>query len=219
MASAAEFEDLSVSGKTKRARRPAWNASELTEKQKAFAAEYLVDMNATNAARRAGYSVRTAGAEGCKLLRLPKISAAIETAQRERAQRVEITANMVVQELAKIAFSNMSDYVTVETVGKAKGQVSIDLSCLTRDQFAAIGEIRIEDIESGKRTGKRTTFKLLDKRQALVDLGKHLGLFVERKQVEHSGTIDIENAARDFESKLLEAAASVATGTDSRKLN
>ncbi len=203
---------------TKRKPRPARGSNgrraqrsplDLTEFQRRFVQEYLVDLCGAAAARRAGSRAKEPKKAADKLLCLPKVTAAIAEAMKKRAERTEIDADRVVQELAKIAFANMQDFVSIKTEGKEKGQAAIDLSRLTRDQFAAIGEITIEDIDFGRRTGKRTKFKLLDKRQALVDLGKHLGLFVERSKVEHNVSIaELEDASRRLEDKLVHLVAS-----------
>lgn len=79
--------------------------AKLTLKQKAFAAEYLVDLNAAAAATRAGYSERTARAKGYVLLQNPDIQAEIREGMAQRAKRLEISQDMVIQELARIAFS------------------------------------------------------------------------------------------------------------------
>ena len=75
----------------------------MTDKQKAFVDEYLVDLNASAAARRAGYSERTAGAEAVKLMGKPEIQAAISEAKAERSRRTEITADYVLNNLRNIA--------------------------------------------------------------------------------------------------------------------
>jgi phage terminase small subunit len=178
---------------------------QLTVKQQFFVAEYLIDLNATKAAERAGYSKRTAASIGQENLNKPEISAAITEAQSKRFQRLEITAERVLVELALIAFSNMLDYITVGP----NGMVRVDLSRLTRDQAAAISEITVEEFtertgedEDGKPTFenvKRVKFKLSDKRGALVDLGKHLKLFTEK--VEVGGSLKVE--VQDVKQKLL----------------
>lgn len=78
----------------------------LTPKQQRFVGEYLVDLNATQAAIRAGYSARTAGKIGSENLSKPEIAAAVSAAQDERAKRTGITADRVLQELALIAFGD-----------------------------------------------------------------------------------------------------------------
>jgi phage terminase small subunit len=85
----------------------------------------------------------------------------------------------VLNELAKIGFANMADYVQI--VG---GEPVIDLSSMTRDQAAAINEVTVEDFKDGRgedaRDVRRVKFKLSDKRAALVDIGKHLGMFKDK---------------------------------------
>ena len=137
-------------------------AKKLTPKQRAFVAEYLVDLCATQAAIRSGYSVKTAGWIGPQLLTKTHIAAEIEKAMANREKRTLVTADAVITELAKIGFSNMQDYV-------GESFSVQDIQGLTRDQAAAIQEITID--------GDKIRFKLADKRAALVDIGRHLGIF------------------------------------------
>ncbi|MFA5567593.1 MAG: terminase small subunit [Trueperaceae bacterium] len=162
-------------------------AGKLTPRQAAFVNEYLVDLNAAAAARRAGYSEKTADRIGHQNLRKLEIAQAIQEAQEARAERLEITADRVAEEIAKLAFSNMLDYMTVTHDGYAV----VDLSALTREQAAAITELQVEEYVEGRdddtRLVKRVKFKLSDKRGALELLGKHLGMFTDR--VELSGEV------------------------------
>lgn len=82
----------------------------LTAKQERFVQEYLVDLNATQAAIRAGYSARTAYSMGQRLLKNVEVQAAIQAAMDKRSQRVEITQDTVVEELAKIGLAEAHDY-------------------------------------------------------------------------------------------------------------
>ena len=113
----------------------------LTPKQSRFVEEYLVDLNATQAAIRAGYSKRSARIQGHENLTKPHIEAAISAAQQARSKRTEITQDMVVRELGMLAFSNMGDYMTVTE----DGGVLFDFSSMTREQAAAIGKLVIEE--------------------------------------------------------------------------
>lgn len=155
----------------------------LNGKQKRFVEEYLIDLNATQAAIRAGYSEKTARQMGTENLAKPVISAAIEEAIAKRAERTEITQDMVLRELAKIGFSNMQDYMKTTP----DGDPYLDFSNLTRDQSAALTEVTVEDYFEGRgedaRAVKRVKFKLADKRAALVDIGKHLGMFTTRVEL------------------------------------
>lgn len=84
----------------------------LTAKQKVFIQEYLQDLNATQAAIRAGYSPKTAKEIGAENLTKPHVAAAIKKAVDERAEKLEISAEQVVTDLAKVAFAKMDDYCT-----------------------------------------------------------------------------------------------------------
>ena len=122
----------------------------------------------------------------------------IEAKATERAiDKLAITKERILAELARIGFANMLDYVQPT----AAGDVVVNVSALSRDQAAAIQEV-IVDYQTGgdddKTDVKRVRLKLADKRAALVDLGKHLGLFVERRHVttEHGDKPTDELTAR-----------------------
>jgi len=95
------------------------------------------------------------------------------------AEKAVVTAERVVNELAKIAFASMGDFVTLT----ASGDPYIDLSKATPDQLAALSEVTVEDFTDGRgddaRDVRRVKIKLGNKHGALVDLGKHLGIFRE----------------------------------------
>lgn len=159
----------------------------LTPKQQLFVDQYMIDRNATQAAIRAGYSAATAEQQGCRLLRNVQVRAAVDERCEKMAEKLEITAERVLQELALIGFSNMADYMRAGP----DGDPYLDFSNLTREQAAALSEVTVEDFRDGRgedaRDVRRIKFKLSDKRAALVDLGKHLKLFTDK--VEHSGEI------------------------------
>ena len=137
----------------------------LTELQKRFVAEYLVDLNATQAAKRAGYKDPNIGRQ---LITNHNVSEAIQKAIAKREQRTQITQDMVLRELAAIGFSKATDYVTIES-GCA---VINDTSGLTDAQRGAIASI--------ERTKYGIKIRLHDKVRALEKLGEHLGLFDSR---------------------------------------
>jgi phage terminase small subunit len=163
--------------------------SELTLKQESFCRFYLETGNASEAYRRAydasGMQDTTINRNACELLKNNKIATRVAELQAQLAERHNITADKIVVELAAIGFSNMADYIVIGS----DGGVQVDLSELTRKQAAAIGEITVDEREYGQGenagVARKTRFKLLDKRGALVDLGKHLGLFKE--VYEHTG--------------------------------
>ena len=187
-----------------------WRAPrmKLTPKQARFVQEYLTDSNATQAAVRAGYSAKRARVIGHENLTKPNIAAAIEKAMAEHAERAELTADWVIDELRKIAAANLADYVSKTS----DGDPYLDFSALTRDQTAALSEVTVEDFVDGRgqdaRAVRRVKFKLYDKRAALVDLGRHLGFFARKKQ-QHDATaeVDIEDVRETILRTLARLAA------------
>ncbi len=154
-------------------------APAISAKQSRFVEEYLVDGNGKRAALAAGYSPRTAESQASRLLRNAKVAAVLEKAQAKRSERVNIKADRVLEELGRLGFSNMLDFITTQGDGSA----FVDLSKLSRDQAAAISSFKIETYwepglgEDDPREVKKVTFKLADKRAALESIGKHLGMF------------------------------------------
>lgn len=143
----------------------------MTKKQKRFVEEYLIDLNATQAAIRAGYSPHTAKDIGCENLAKPNIAAAISQAMAERSRRTGINQDRVLQELARIGFAKITDVVDPETA-----KIRPDAS---DDDLACIQSIKIKPNEFGIEREVR----LYDKKSALVDLGKHLGLFKDKVEL------------------------------------
>lgn len=190
----------------------------LTPRQARFVEEYLVDLNATQAAIRAGYSAKTARSVGHENLTKPDIAAAVSDGRKRLSEATAVTAERVIGELAKIGFANMADYMRATP----DGDPYLDFGQLTRDQAAALAEVTVEDFRDGRgedaRDVRRVKFKLADKRAALVDLGKHLGLFRER--VEHTGKdggpIQTEDVTRrdadEFARRVLRLSASGGAG-------
>lgn len=151
------------------------NEAGLTVRQQAFVDEYLRDLNATQAAIRAGYSARSAGVDGSQLLNNPRVAAAVAIAKAERSARTRLDADLVLHELAAIAFSDISEFVSWGPRG-----VLIRKSLAMPDQARrAIREIK----EQVGEHGSSVTIKLHDKVRALELLGKHIALFPERHEV------------------------------------
>ena len=146
----------------------------MTEKQKIFADEYLIDLNATRAYRVAYPSVKkeeAAAVNGSKLLRNTKVAAYIRERMQERQKRTEITQDRVLQELAAIAFAKTTDYSEIKD-----GCVRIkDTAELNEQQVRALA-----GIEEGKFGIK---VKLNNKEKALELLGRHLGMFRDKLEV------------------------------------
>jgi phage terminase small subunit len=139
---------------------------ELTPKQVRFVEEYLVDLNGTQAAIRAGFSVRNAGRIAHQLLGKTRVAHAIRAAMRGRARRTQVTADNVLLELAKLAFSNALQFVEWDGAAvRLKNSRHLD-----RDAAACIAEVT-----QTPATGVK--LKLHSKTQALEALAKHLGLY------------------------------------------
>jgi phage terminase small subunit len=151
--------------------------STLAPKQLRFVEEYLVDLNATKAAERAGYSKRSAYNVAYRMLQDPRIGEAIAAAEEARAERTQITADRVLRELAMIGFSDMRRFAK----WGPKGITLIASEQLDPDAARCVAEV--SEIES--KDGGSLKFKLHNKVDALTLLGKHLGLFSER--MEHTG--------------------------------
>jgi phage terminase small subunit len=145
----------------------------VTPKQARFVEEYLLDLNATQAAIRAGYSRKRAGARGYLLMRHPDVAAAVTAAQHERSRRTAITAGQVLIELARIAFADLRDFVEWDDT-KIEILSSKDLST---DAARAVAEVTYS------KSGGATKVKLHDKKAALEALARHLGLFKDRIEV------------------------------------
>lgn len=146
----------------------------MTKKQKIFADEYLIDLNATRAYRVAYPSVRkdeTARANGSRMLTNANVAEYIAKRMEERQERTEVTQDMVIQELAAIAFARATDYAEIcDDVVKIR-----DTKELSAMQVKAI---------AGIKEGKfGIELKLNDKEKALELLGRHLGMWNDKLQV------------------------------------
>lgn len=174
----------------------------LTDKQQRFVAEYLLDLNATQAAIRAGYSEKTAYSQGQRLLKNVEIARLVEKAQSKTADKLEVTKDMIVDELRKIAFADIRKAVRwgrspVDTVSEnaspnGLGIYPVELvpsEEIEDDIAAAVSEVSLT------QTGVK--IKMHDKKSALVDLAKMLGFMVEK--VEHSGGISLLVSPEDAE--------------------
>jgi phage terminase small subunit len=196
---------------------------DLTPKQEAFAQAY-VETGSPAESYRAAYDasamqLMTIRVKASELLAHPMVAARVKELRAARQalldDRFIAMKERVIHEYARIAFANMLDYVTVQDDGTAY----VDLSAISREEAAAIGSVEVEEYTEGRgedgRPVKRVKFKLLDKRGALADLGKHLGMFTDK--VEHTGKDGApllpENSAspRDLARAIMDIFRSAAT--------
>ena len=151
----------------------------MTKKQKIFADEYLIDLNATRAYRVAYPSVKkdeVAAVNGSKLLRNTKVREYISERMQERQQRTEVTQDMVVKELAAIAFAKATDYVEIRSNGVCSTVVIKPTTDLSDQQIRAIAGI--------KEGANGIEIKLNDKEKALELLGRHLAMWNDKIKVD-----------------------------------
>lgn len=186
----------------------------LTAKQERFVQEYLVDLNATQAAIRAGYSARTADVQGVRLLGNVKVQAVIQESMQKRSKRTEITQDWVLEELRKVAAADRTAVAKVVTKERLEVVVDedtgafkqvpkvsqfvelVDTDALTADQRAAIS-----GVEETKYGIKVSTY---DKVRALELIGKHLGMFDGKSTtaaVNENNLLDaiVQSAGEDLE--------------------
>lgn len=168
----------------------------LTPKQKIFADEYLIDLNATRAYKVAYPRVKneeTAAAAGARLLRNVKVVEYVQKRMDERAQRTEITQDRVLQELAKLGFFDIRKLF--DDSGKP-----LDITGLDDETAACIAGLEVMDVYEGAGEDKEFAgyvkkYKLSDKLKALELIGRHLGMFKDK--LELSGGLDTEKTKLD----------------------
>ena len=164
----------------------------MTDAQKRFCDEYLIDLNATRAYKVAYPSCKkeeTANAASSRMLRNVKVQEYISKKQQEIEKRTEVTQDMVIKELAKIAFLDIRKLYTEN--GQLKNIADIDsdtagaISSLeTLEEYEGYGEDR-------EKIGDTQKVKLLDKTKALELLGRHLGMFKEKVTID--GNVNTNN--------------------------
>ena len=155
----------------------------MTPKQERFVAEYLIDLNAAQAAIRAGYSKKTAKEQAARLLTKANVAAAVSEGKVKQLRSADLSATRVLQEISRIAF------VSIGCFFDEKGNLK-PLTQLTREESACLAsmEVVLKKAQSGDGIVDRVhKIKLWDKLKALEILAKHFALLTER--VEESGEI------------------------------
>lgn len=147
-------------------------ARKLTAKQQRFVEEYLIDLNATQACIRAGYSQKNAKQIGSELLDKTRLQ--IDSALAERSKRTGINQDRVVQELARIAFVKITDVIDED------GEIRRDAS---DDDLACIESVKIKESDNQFGGSTEREVKLASKLKALELLGKHLGMWNDKLNV------------------------------------
>ena len=155
----------------------------MTAKQRRFVEEYLIDLNATQAAIRAGYKVESAQQIGSENLSKLVIRKAIERAMAEQSKRTGVTADRVIRELARIAFVNPNDVIDTRIGGIRRDA--------TPDDLAAVQAVKVKEMELDTGSSVEREVRLNDKLRALELLGKHLGMFKDKLDVGVDGELKI----------------------------
>lgn len=142
----------------------------LNDKQARFCEEYMKDLNGTQAAIRAGYSPESATSTASEILRYPDVQNRISELQAALRDKNEGLAQAVIDELKKVGFANIQDYIE-------DGNVISNLKKIPKEQAAAVASVKksITTFDGGEK--EVVEFKLWDKLSALEKIGKHLGIF------------------------------------------
>jgi phage terminase small subunit len=171
---------------------------QLTARQKVFADEYLIDLNATQAAIRAGYSKKTAEWIGPQLLTKTHVSMEIALRMKARERRTEITQDRVLAEYAKLAFLDPRRFYDDSGVLKP-------VHLLDADVAAALVGVDVTDSydKESQQTVTTKKVKFADKKGALDSVARHLGMFTDKVMV--SADVTVKKRAADYsDDELLE---------------
>ncbi|PCI52555.1 MAG: terminase small subunit [Alphaproteobacteria bacterium] len=191
-------------------------SKKLTAKQLRFVEEYLVDLNATAAAKRAGYSEKTAYSIGQENLNKPEIQKAIQKDVNERSKRTEITQDRVVAELAKIGFADIRNAVVWGATPNSPDVEGIEPNGLNIYPVALIPSTKIDDdtaaaVSEISLTQMGVKIKMYDKKAALDSLARHLGMFNDKIDLKATFVKDPDS----FTDEELAAIAARASGSAS----
>lgn len=159
---------------------------QLSEQRQRFVEEYLIDLNGTQAAIRAGYSVKTAQEQASRLLSNVMVQEAISKAMAARSKRTGVNQDRVVLELAKIAFVKMTDVVD------GNGRIREDA---TDDDLACIESIKYKESDNEFGGSVEREVKIGSKLKALELLGKHLGMWNDKLDVNITQPVVITGAS------------------------
>jgi phage terminase small subunit len=146
--------------------------NKLTDRQRRFVEEYLVDCNAARAAVRAGYSPNAAEKAGYRLKKIPAVREALDAAFEVKRQGAEVDRERIIRELARIAFADISEFAAWDERGLSFKEASV----LTPEQTACVAEVA----ESGTGGTKKLRIKLHSKTKAIEALCRLLGLYDEK---------------------------------------
>jgi phage terminase small subunit len=193
----------------------------LTDRQRVFCDEYLVDLNGTAAAKRAGYSAKTARVMAQQNLENPAVINQLAVLMKERSERTQVTADRVITEVARLGFSDL------RKLFDDKGAL-LPIYQWPEDAAAAVSAVEVDELfegfgENRVQVGYTKKVKLWDKGKALEMLGRHLKLWVDRIEATgpNGGPIQTRNDGIDLASLTddeLEALEKIRHAADSRRI-
>ena len=158
--------------------------AKLTAKQQKFVDEYLIDLNATQAAIRAGYKkTEYTDTNANKLLENTRIREAVDKSMAERSRRTGINQDRVIQELARIAFVNPQNVINSEDASIRTDDTEDDLAC--------VQSVKVKTMDGEKGSSVEREVRLNDKMRALELLGKHLGMFKDKVELDADMDLNI----------------------------
>lgn len=166
----------------------------LTPRQQAFVAEYLIDLNATQAAIRAGYSKKTAYSQGQRLLKYAEVQDAIVKAQATRSMKTGIDAAWVLTRLTQEATADLADII-----GDSGELRPISEWPLIWRQGLVTGVDVQENVVDGVKMGQTIKVKLSDRIKRIELIGKHVDIQAFRDQILQTGAITLNVTQDDAE--------------------
>ena len=159
----------------------------MTPKQERFVEEYLIDLNATQAAIRAGYAESGASVEGTRLLANAKIAEAVAEAKKQRSERTNIDADWLLTRLAQEADADLAD---LYSESGALLPVS-DWPMIWRTGLVSGLDVTEEKGDGGVKVGEVTKIKLSERIKRLELIGRHVSVQAFKEQVEHTGNLTV----------------------------
>lgn len=179
----------------------------LAPMQRRFVEEYLVDLNGSQAATRAGYSEKTARVKAAQLMALPHVMEAIEAGMALRAERTEITQDRVLQELARVGFSDIRKLFNEAGLLKRPEEWDADTAAFVASIEVVVRKVPGSDEDEVEHVHK---VKLWDKNSALEKIARHLGMLTQK--VEHNVSATVEHKGAKPTDLTDEELAAIATG-------
>jgi len=154
-----------------------------TARYKVFAQNYVIDHNATRSAKAAGYSAKTAGVQGSKLLKIPRVQRFIVEFETRLANRTDHSQDRLLRELERMINANMDDFTRPDE----NGDLTIDMRNATRDQLTAVQEFSVDQTggtgDGERKVVLRRKIKMTDRLKAIELMAKILGYIVDKKEV------------------------------------